>query len=92
MLKVINKETFKDIEELSDVNTYLANLGTQQLAKIKNLISDAMSKMTLLENYNCKMVDEEFSRTWRSFSKPLEIFKAEAECKKRMKTDEKEFF
>jgi hypothetical protein len=48
--------------------------------------------MTLLENYNCKMVDEEFSRTWRSFSKPLEIFKAEAECKKRMKTDEKEFF
>jgi hypothetical protein len=36
--------------------------------------------------------EDEFSRTWRSFSKPIEIFKAEAECRKRLKRDEKEFF
>ena len=51
-----------------------------------------MSKMGLLEFYQCKMSEDEFARTWRSFSKPLDIFKAEAECKKRMKRDEKEFF
>jgi hypothetical protein len=51
-----------------------------------------MSKMGLLEVYNYKLQEEEFARTWRSFSKPLEIFKAEAECRRRMKRDEKEFF
>lgn len=42
--------------------------------------------------YQCRLADEEFARTWLSFSKPLQIFKAEAECKRRMKRDEKEFF
>ena len=48
--------------------------------------------MGLLEQYQCKLSEDEFSRTWRSFSKPIEIFKAEAECRKRLKRDEKEFF
>jgi hypothetical protein len=51
-----------------------------------------MSKMGLLEQYQCKLNEEEFSGTWRSFSNPLEIFTAEAECRKRLKRDEKEFF
>jgi hypothetical protein len=36
--------------------------------------------------------EEEFHKTWMSFSKPLEIFRAEADCRRRMKTYEKEFF
>lgn len=38
------------------------------------------------------MVEEEFTRTWISFSKPLEIFRAEYNCRRRMKKDEREFF
>lgn len=51
-----------------------------------------MSKMSLLERYECKLTEDEFARTWRSFSKPLDIFKAEGYCKGRMKRDEREFF
>ncbi len=92
VLKVINKEQFRDIEELSEVTTFLANLPKTQLLRIRSLIQDAMSKMGLLEVYQCKLQEDEFARTWRSFSKPLQIFKAEAECRKRMKRDEREFF
>lgn len=48
--------------------------------------------MSLLERYECKLTEDEFARTWRSFSKPLDIFKAEGFCKSRMKRDEREFF
>jgi hypothetical protein len=51
-----------------------------------------MSKMGLLEEYQYKLLEEEFTRTWISFSKPLEIFRAEYNCRRRMKKDEREFF
>ena len=92
VLKVINKEPLRDIEEVSQVQAFIEGLPKKQLSKIRSLIQDAMSKMGLLEQYQCKLTEEEFSRTWRSFSKPIEIFKAEAECRKRLKKDEKEFF
>lgn len=59
---------------------------------IRGLIADVMSKMSLLEDYQHRLVEEEFNRTWISFSKPLEIFKAEYNCRRRMKRDEREFF
>lgn len=92
MLGVINKEPLKDIEELSEVSTFLQNMGGVQLKRIREHIQDAMRKMGLLEVYQCRLAEEEFARTWLSFSKPLHIFKAEAECKRRLKRDEKEFF
>jgi hypothetical protein len=92
VLRVINKEPLEDIEELSQVSLFLQELPQKQMLKIKGLIQDAMSKMSLLEDYECKLQEDEFGRTWRSFSKPLEIFKSEAECRKRMKRDERDFF
>jgi hypothetical protein len=92
VLKVINKQTFRDIEDVTEVTQYIEGLPKKQMLQIRTLIQDAMSKMGLLEKYQCKLSEEEFSRTWRSFSNPLDIFKAEDECRKRLKRDEKEFF
>jgi hypothetical protein len=92
VLKVINKQTFRDIEDVTEVTHYIEGLPKKQMLQIRTLIQDAMSKMGLLEKYQCKLSEEEFSRTWRSFSNPLDIFKAEDECRKRLKRDEKEFF
>ncbi len=55
VLQVINKEQFKDIEELSQVGVYLENMPKVQLQNIRSHIQDAMSKMTLLEDYECKL-------------------------------------
>jgi len=60
--------------------------------RIRDLINDVMGKMGLLEEYQYKLLEEEFTRTWISFSKPLEIFRAEYDCRRRMKKDEREFF
>jgi uncharacterized FlgJ-related protein len=38
VLKVINKEQFKDIEELSEVNNFLANLPKVEMLRIRGLI------------------------------------------------------
>lgn len=51
-----------------------------------------MGKMGLLEDYQYKLLEEEFTRTWISFSRPLEIFRAEYDCRRRMKKDESLFF
>jgi len=56
------------------------------------LINDVMGKMGLLEEYQYKLSEEEFTRTWISFSKPLDIFRAESICRKRLGRDQKEFF
>ena len=91
VLGIINKEPIKDIEELTDIIDFVNNLD-QKMKVIRNLIQDAMSKMGLLEDYQYKLLEEEFTRTWISFSKPLEIFRAEFGCRRRMKKDEREFF
>lgn len=38
------------------------------------------------------MQEDEFTRTWISFSKPLEILRAEFDCRRRLKRGEREFF
>ena len=91
ILGIINKEPIENIEELTDISDFVNNLG-QKMHGIRDLIQDVMAKMGLLEEYQYKLVEEEFNRTWISFSKPLEIFRAEYECRRRMKKDEREFF
>lgn len=59
---------------------------------IRELINDVMGKMSLLEAYQYKLLEEEFTRTWISFSKPLDIFKAEFLCRRRLNRDQKDFF
>lgn len=73
ILSIINKEPIENIEELTEINDFLNNLDKKMLG-IRNLITDVMSKMGLLEDYQYKLMEEEFNRTWISFSKPLEIF------------------
>ena len=52
---------------------FVNNLDKRMLA-IRELINDVMGKMGLLEFYEYRLLEEEFNRTWISFSKPLEIF------------------
>lgn len=91
ILNYINKDPIQDIEELTDITNFINNLDVKML-DIKNLIQDVTSKMTLLEDYQYKLLEEEMNRTWFSFSKPLDIFRAEYNCKRRMKKDEREFY
>jgi len=44
--------------------------------QIRALIKDAISKMTLLEKYQCSLEQSEMENTWLSMSKPLLIFEA----------------
>lgn len=51
MLKIIKLQTtFVDVEHVTETKLYLANLPNKML-EIRQLIKDAMSKMTLLEKY-----------------------------------------
>lgn len=50
------------------------------MLEIRALIKDAMSKMTLLEKYQCSLGQQEMENTWLSLSKPLLIFEAQGDC------------
>ena len=91
VLGVINKEPIENIEELTEIQDFVNNLD-KKMSSIRDLINDVMGKMGLLEDYQYKLLEEEFNRTWISFSKPLEIFRAEFDCRRRMKRDERDFF
>ena len=59
---------------------------------IRQAINEVMRKLTLLEGHQHRLKEEEFTKTWISFSRPLDIIKARQECHKRMKSEEKTFY
>lgn len=50
ILAIINTDPIKDIEELTDIENFINNLG-EKMKVIRELINDVMGKMGLLEDY-----------------------------------------
>ena len=59
---------------------------------IEKAIKEVMNKMSLLEEHQYYLQEDEFKQTWVSFSRPLDISRARWDCERRMKSDEKDFF
>ena len=76
---ILEQKTYRDIEHVIETKKYIANLPSKML-EIRALIKDAMSKMTLLERYQCCLEEKEMENTWFSLSKPLLIFESQGDC------------
>jgi hypothetical protein len=59
---------------------------------VNKAIQEVMCKMALLEQYQYRLKDEEFERTWNSFSRPLDIFEYQQECRSRLKLLEDKYY
>ena len=90
ILGVINAEP-RNIEELVEIRTF-ANSLDKKMVPVMEKIHQVMDKMRLLEEHQYRLKEEEFNRTWISFSRPLDIFKARVNCLKRLNKDEKDFY
>ena len=59
---------------------------------VNKAIQEVMSKMALLEHYQCRLKEDEFEKTWTSFARPLDIFEYQQECWSRLKLLEDWYF
>jgi len=91
ILGVLNNEKVRDIEELSDVKTFIREMPEARRG-IGSIIKEVNEQIALLEQYQCRRSEEEVQSTWLSFSEPLRIPEAEGDCKLRLEELEKDFF
>jgi dynein heavy chain len=90
ILEVINKEP-DNIEELTDIKNFIRELDKKMIG-VNKAINEVMKKLSLMEDHQHRLKEEEFNKTWISFSRPLDIFRSRINCNKRLAKDEKEFY
>jgi len=76
---------------VTEVKAYVKALP-DKLLSIRNVIKEAMGKMTLLDHHFSSMKEDEIKKTWISFSKPLLIFEAHGECEERLEKMADDYF
>lgn len=59
---------------------------------VNRAINEVMNKLSLLEEHQYRLKEEEFTKTWISFSRPLDIFQAKVYAKNRLDKADKHFY
>ena len=79
MLKIIRRRTYANIEEVTETKDFLKRLREKEM-QIDALTRGVTDKMSVLDENNYRLEEEEVISIWASFARKMEIEEEREDC------------
>lgn len=83
VLKIIRKQNYKNIEEVTETRNFIKVLPDKQL-EIQRLIKGVNDKAAVLDENNFRLDEQETISIWEAFARPMEIDQEKGDCIERL--------
>ena len=83
VLKIIRKQNYKNIEEVTETRNFIKVLPDKQL-EIQRLIKGVNDKAAVLDENLFRLGEQETISIWEAFARPMEIDQEKGDCIERL--------